>query len=275
VQVTELNTATDEWSPSLTLDGLRIYFCSDRAGGLGSYDLWTAARPSWGAPFGTATPITELNSAATDRDPRISPDGLTIFFASQRASAGGSDLYMASRLDLASPFGNVTSITALNTTVPDFTPGFALYHDELFFCSQRPGGLGVNDLWTARFTGLLGVGVASAGSPQNLRFSDPSSPARVYVAASSRGNSPGIPIDTRTLPLNFDLLLQLTVGGLPPILTGYVGALDQDGIASGSINFAGFAQLVGLRFFNAFLVLDPAAPSGIKTISNAHEVLVQ
>jgi hypothetical protein len=64
-------------------------------------------------------------------------------------------------------------------------------------------------------------------------------------------------------------------GGLPPILTGYAGALDRDGIASGKISFAGFPEFRGLRFFSGFVVLDPAAPSGIRTISNAHEVLVQ
>ena len=95
------------------------------------------------------------------------------------------------------------------------------------------------------------------------------------MAASSRGSTPGIPIDSRNLPLNFDLIFQLTIGGLPPIMTGYVGVLDQDGIGSGRISFASFPQFVGLRFFTAFVVLDPAAPSAIKTISNAHEVLVQ
>jgi hypothetical protein len=77
------------------------------------------------------------------------------------------------------------------------------------------------------------------------------------------------------LPLNFDLLFQLTIGGLPPILTGYVGVLDQDGIAGGATSFAGFPQFLGLRFFTGFVGLDPAGPFGIGTISNAHEVLVQ
>jgi hypothetical protein len=58
-------------------------------------------------------------------------------------------------------------------------------------------------------------------------------------------------------------------------MTGYVGVLDPNGIGSGSISFANFPQFVGLRFFTGFVVIAPTAPSGIKTISNAHEVLVQ
>jgi hypothetical protein len=45
--------------------------------------------------------------------------------------------------------------------------------------------------------------------------------------------------------------------------------------APGRISFAGLPYLVGFRFFTAFVVVDPAAPSGIKTISNPLEVLVQ
>ena len=77
------------------------------------------------------------------------------------------------------------------------------------------------------------------------------------------------------LPLNPDPLLNVTVGGLSPIMTGYSGLIGTDGTAAGIITFVGFPQLVGFRFFTAFLVLDPAAPQGIRTISNALETVVQ
>jgi hypothetical protein len=62
---------------------------------------------------------------------------------------------------------------------------------------------------------------------------------------------------------------------LPPLLNGYSGVLDQDGVAGGSITFAGFPALRGFRFFTAFLVLDALAPMGIRTLSNALETVVQ
>ena len=77
------------------------------------------------------------------------------------------------------------------------------------------------------------------------------------------------------LPLNADALLSVTVGGLPPVLTGFTGLLDGDGIGAGQANFAGLGALIGFRFFAAFIVLDGSAPSGIRTISNPVEVLVQ
>jgi hypothetical protein len=87
--------------------------------------------------------------------------------------------------------------------------------------------------------------------------------------------TPGIQFGTRTLPLNADALLGVSIGGVPPLLNGYQGVLDPDGIASGSITFNGFPQLVGLRFVTAFVVLDVTAPFGMKTISNALATEVQ
>jgi hypothetical protein len=273
--VTELNTTATDSAPSLTADGLRIYFTSTRPGA-GNFDLWTASRPDWNSPFGVATPLTEINTAGVERESHISADGLRIWFTSDRAGGVGStDTWVASRLDLASPFSNITNVTVLNSTLVDVAPGAALFDDEIFFLSGRTGGPGGNDIFTSRFTGITSVGIATPGAGMDLRFSDPSSPGGLYLAISSLGSSPGIPIDTRILPLNFDVLFQITLGGLPPILTGYTGVLNTDGVANARIDVTGFPQLVGLRFFTAFVVIDLTAPSGIKTISNAHEVLVQ
>jgi len=38
----EVNTSYDEFAPSISFDGSTLYFCSDRPGGSGDYDLWQA-----------------------------------------------------------------------------------------------------------------------------------------------------------------------------------------------------------------------------------------
>lgn len=267
--ITELNTSASEAGPSLTGNGLTIYFQR------GS-DLWTATRPNWSSPFGTPSPVTELNTGSVEREPHISLDGLTIYFTSDRAGGvGGNDTWMASRLATSQPFGTPVNLVALNAVEPDTAPAIAVFADEIFFVSTRPGGLGPYDIWSSRFTGLVANGVAGPSSAQALRFSDPLGAGKPYVAAASFGSSPGIRIDSRTLPLNPDALFSFTVGGRPPIMTGYAGILDADGIASGQITFTGLPQLVGVRFFNAFIVIDPQAPSGMSTISNPHELMIQ
>ena len=266
--VMELNTTGSDSSPSLTADGLRI--CFQRGG-----TFYIATRPNWTTPFSTPTPISELVLTG-EREPHISADGLAIYFSSTRAGgAGGTDTWMARRLDLNSPFTNITNLAPLNLNTADVSPSIALFGDEIFFCSSRTGGPGSYDIYTSRFTGLVANGVASMTTSQSLRFSDPGSPNFVYVGAAALGDTPGLQLGARVLPLNPDSLFGVSIGGLAPILTGYTGLLDTNGLASGAINFQGYPFLIGFRFFSAFVVLDTASPFGFRTLSNSHEVLVQ
>ena len=266
--ISELNSSASESSASLTSDGLTAYFHR-------TADIYTATRPNLTASFSPPVAVTELNTANIEREPHASPDGLTIFFTSDRAGGVGYDTWAASRLSPTVPFGNIQNVTGLNSTSADVAPAFARFRDELYFTSTRAGGQGSYDIHVARFTGLVADGIAGVASAQHLRFSDPASPGMTYVAASALGSSPGIAIDTRIVPLNPDPLFFVTFGGLPSVLNGYAGVLDGDGVAPGAIAFAGLPALLGFRFVSAFLVFDPAAPSRIRTISNAHEVLVQ
>ncbi len=266
VPVSELNTSGAEGGMSLTADGLTIYYGSNS-------DIWTATRPNWSSPFANPQPVTELNTSGFDREPHISPDRLTIFYT-RTGATGSNDTFMATRLSPTAPFSNIVEVFALNSTAADTSPAFAIYADEIFFTSTRTGGPGSYDIHTARFTGLVANGIASQSSVMSLRFSDPGSPMKPFIAAAALGDKPGIKFDTRTFPLNPDALLLLTVGGYPGVLNGYVGMLDVNGQAAGNINFTSLPGFQGFKFFNAFLVLDPNAPSGIATMSNALEVMV-
>lgn len=78
----------------LTDDGLALYFSSDRL--TGSQDLFVTERPSVTAPFAAPVPLATLNTPTySERDPWVSPDGHTIYFASDRT--GSLQIYSASR----------------------------------------------------------------------------------------------------------------------------------------------------------------------------------
>src|SRR5262245_58586309 len=87
--VAELNTTGNEDDPTLTADQLEIFFTSTRAGGLGADDIWTSRRPSTSAPWGAPTLVTELSSPSRDLRPWISPDGLLLYFSSDRPGGAG------------------------------------------------------------------------------------------------------------------------------------------------------------------------------------------
>ena len=89
----ELNTTNfTEESPALTEDGSTIFFASDRSV---SYDIYTSVRNSPTAPFGTPTPVAEVNSSLRDSDVTVSRDGRELIFSSTRS--GATRLYRAVR----------------------------------------------------------------------------------------------------------------------------------------------------------------------------------
>jgi len=89
-----------------------------------------------------------------------------------------------------------------------------------------------------------------------------------YVIGSSHGSGP-IRIDRRQLDLSPDYLLFATVNNdWPWIFSGYRGVIDSKGQASAAIHIPNVPGLIGVRLYSAFVTLDPAAASGIRSISN-------
>lgn len=85
--------------PSVTRDGLTIFFDSTRAGGLGGPDLYYATRSNISQPFGTAVHLQQLSSPAFDARAFISKDGSFLTFSSARAGSESPapDMWFATR----------------------------------------------------------------------------------------------------------------------------------------------------------------------------------
>jgi hypothetical protein len=95
VELPGLATAAGEAFPTITGDGLEIFFQrSDSTAG-----LFHATRATTADDFGTPTRLTELDDAGDDKvDADISADGTTLVFSSDRAGGLGSyDLWFATR----------------------------------------------------------------------------------------------------------------------------------------------------------------------------------
>jgi hypothetical protein len=90
-------TASDQ-RPSIRFDGLELFFFSNRDG---NNDIWVTTRNSVNDPWSAPVKLDEqINTAADEAHPHISPDGLTLFFSSTRPGCGGFDLYMSTRTHL-------------------------------------------------------------------------------------------------------------------------------------------------------------------------------
>ncbi|TVR78347.1 MAG: hypothetical protein EA409_10480 [Saprospirales bacterium] len=93
----EINTEFDELDPFISNGGNELFFSSNRLSSIGQFDIFHARfNPqiqSWSNPVNIGMP---LNSAGNDRFFRVSNDGNTCVFASDRkGGSGGYDLYLA------------------------------------------------------------------------------------------------------------------------------------------------------------------------------------
>jgi len=138
VPVASLDTASGEDDPSLTGDQLEIVFNSDRAGGVGAGDIWTATRTSITSAWGTATNLTSLNTAGDDATPSLSRDGLTLFWTAG-GSQGLKDLFVSTRATRTDAWGPAVELTAISTAGDEAGPILSADGLELYFASDLPG----------------------------------------------------------------------------------------------------------------------------------------
>jgi hypothetical protein len=96
VNLFELSSGQSEGRVVLSSDGLTAYFSSDRDGGRGAPDLWTASRQNIEQPFSELEDLWPLNTSSNEQDVTLSSDETELFFASNRRGAV-SELWRAER----------------------------------------------------------------------------------------------------------------------------------------------------------------------------------
>lgn len=117
-------------------------------------------------PFAPGIASTEFSEVRLT----LSPDGGTaLWFSRDRpGGAGGYDIWISRRVD--GRWAKATAV-AFNTPGRDFDPAFSADGRFVYFCSDRPGGLGGDDIYRVAVTAQgfgapehLGSAVNSAGN---------------------------------------------------------------------------------------------------------------
>jgi hypothetical protein len=130
-------------------------------------------------PFGVPRPITEINTASNDEDPTLTGDQLEMIFASSRpGTLGLDDLWSSTRPNLSSPWGPAANIAELNSASTELHPHISPDGKVLYLSSDRPGGLGLGDIYVSK---------------RATRTSPWSTPAVVYEISSSADEASAAP----------------------------------------------------------------------------------
>lgn len=107
------------------------------------------ANSAWSEPVNLG-PV--VNSTAGDNNPTLSPDELSLYFASDRPGGlGGTDIWVARRASPGAPWDSPVHLGApVSSPSADGAPVLSADGHLLFIHSNRPGGSGANDIWVAR-----------------------------------------------------------------------------------------------------------------------------
>lgn len=140
--IEEYNTA----HPSLSVDGDKLYYASDREDGFGGMDIYVVEKvgDDWGMPRNLGPSV---NTPGNEVFPFIHADGTLYFASNGHAGQGGLDIYFTAESN--GTWARVQNIgSSFNTVKDDF--GFIIDRDNKngYFSSNRNGGRGGDDIYS-------------------------------------------------------------------------------------------------------------------------------
>ena len=150
-------------------DGKWVY--SRAKAGKPLYSLYeTRKTPAgWSAPvrFNPAPGFVNANTL----EAFFTQDGKYVFFVSDKGTTSSQDFDIWVSSADEGKIGSATKLPALiNSTSGEWFPSYQ--NGELLFGSERPGGLGGIDLYTAKFDGTTASQLKAFPEPINSRFED-------------------------------------------------------------------------------------------------------
>lgn len=131
-----LNDAGNQLDPFLTGDGLTLYYV------IGSPQrIVVSTRRFLQADFAAPVDLASINGGSGDADPALSADGRVLLFSSNSRPGGFdySDMWYATRSDIANPFGPPELVPTINGMQADGDAHLSRDGCRLYFASRRSG----------------------------------------------------------------------------------------------------------------------------------------
>jgi outer membrane protein OmpA-like peptidoglycan-associated protein len=186
-----INTAADEYFPSLTADGETLIFTRNQKG---NEDFYRSVRKD--GVWQKAEPLEGVNTLDNEGAQSISPDGSWLVFTACNRDGDGSqgrcDLYW-SQLKSTGWTKPVPFSASINSPDWDAQPSIGADNKTLIFSSNRPGGRGSIDLWqTSRLPGGKwakpeNLGPVNTGGKDHTPFFHPDGQTLYFASDSLPG----------------------------------------------------------------------------------------
>jgi tetratricopeptide (TPR) repeat protein len=145
-----INSPYHESSVTITKDGNTIYFASERPGGLGKSDIYSATKNSKGVWSVIKNLGPSINTEYDEEAPYIDYDGKTLYFSSMgRKGMGGRDIFKATLIDeTKSEWSEPENLGhPINTPDDDIFITGTSTPNRFYFASERAGGYGYSDIY--------------------------------------------------------------------------------------------------------------------------------
>lgn len=151
--ITEFPFNSDTFStchPTLTQDGRKMYFSSNRPGGFGGMDLYVTefVNDKWSEPRNLGE---NVNTSGNEIFPFIDFNNNLFFTSDGHPGVGGLDIW-ASQMNEEGNWDTPISMgEPFNTTFDDLAFSSNSNGTEGFFASNREGGLGLDDIYSWKY----------------------------------------------------------------------------------------------------------------------------
>jgi peptidoglycan-associated lipoprotein len=132
-------------TPAFSPDGRTLYFASNRPGGYGGTDIYAAQLDARGRFTRIRNLGPEINTPGNELFPYVAEDAKLYFASDGHPGFGGLDLFVVKRASGKTIIENLSE--PINSSGDDFGI-FLARPDRGFFCSNREGGKGDDDIYT-------------------------------------------------------------------------------------------------------------------------------
>ena len=163
-----VNSTSADSEPSISADGLDLYFSSERPGGEGDMDLYVTTRPT--KNDGWCTPVnlgSVVNSSSLDMNPCISADGLALFFRSSRPGGyGSSDIYLTTRASTSDRWEEPVNLGPIINNSASQVAHYVSPDGNTLYLDTGGPSMGSYDFWQVSIIPIVdlnGDGIVDAG----------------------------------------------------------------------------------------------------------------